>query len=58
MQNTDRLNLKQLFSEPTEGREDGLGYKALREQYKTYKENFMNYMKFDPLATNSSKDFF
>ena len=36
MQDVDRLNLQQIFSAPTEWRDDGIGYKALNEQYKTY----------------------
>ena len=58
MQDADRLNLRQIFSAPTEGRDDGIGYKALSEQYKTYKENYVKYIKFDPSTTNSSKYFF
>ena len=58
MLEADRLNLKQLFSAPTEGRDYGMGYKALSEQYKTYKENYVKYIKFDPLKPNPGKDLF
>ena len=57
MQDADRLNLKQLFSTPTEGRDDGIGYKSLRKQYKAYKENYVKYIKFNPLKPNPGKDF-
>ena len=56
MQDADRLNLKQLFFAPSEGRDYGMGYKALSEQYKTYKENYVKYIKFDPLKPSPGKD--
>ena len=45
-----RLNLDQLFSGSAEKNENGL--ESLREQYKSYKENFVKYMKFDPESPN------
>ena len=58
MQDADRLNLQQIFSAPTEGRDDGIGYKALKDKYKTYKGNYAKYIKFDPLEPNLGKDIF
>ena len=51
----DKLNLRQLFSAPTEKRGDE--YKTLRAQYKNYKENYVKYMKFDPTKPNLSEYF-
>ena len=56
MLNADRLNLQQIFSAPTEERDAGIGYKALKDKYKIYKENYAKYVKFDPLESNLGKD--
>ena len=56
MQVADRLNLQQLFTAPTEGKDYGIGYRALSEQFKTYKENYVKYIKFDPLEPNLGKN--
>ena len=55
MQDADRLNIQQLISGHTG---DGTGYKSLREQYKSFKENFVKYVKFDPVDPNLGKYFF
>ena len=47
-----RLNLQQLFSGSTEGKEDGL--ESLRERYKRFKESYVKYMRFDPDEPNIS----
>ena len=48
----NRLNFEQLFSGPIKKKEDGL--ESLRNHYKSYKESYVKFMKFDPEKPNLS----
>ena len=49
----DRFNLHKLFTESAERKEDGI--ESLREQYKSYKQNYVKYLLFDQKKPNLSK---
>ena len=46
------------MSPPTERRENEIDYKSTREQYTSYKENYVKYLQFDPEEANQSQHFF
>ena len=50
----DFMKLNQLFHAATERKEDIIENKSLREQYKSYKESYVKYLRFYPEKSNLS----